>query len=477
MDMMSRFLREQAGATTTITAVALVPVLIVMAVCANLTLVYLDKQESQSRLDLAALYLVSRPNADLASAHSVLEEDGILVKPGDLSFQKGIYRDDPNVPMDARFTPNDKDWNAVKLTALTDIDSRVYGSKVKSDNQFASFSIAARRVETDFWMGSRLLRVEDGLLGAVLKAGLGYDGRIDVADYRRLVGVDANMIDILRALNLSASLSAVTYEDVLTSDITLSQFQTALNLVSGGSFLKTSLRAPDPVLNRTLKLSEIIDLGAVGGLPISVDPDEGNFLVSAGDLLLAGLLLANGENQIALSVEGLSGLTELNLKVGEKGVLGRWHFGGDVEDKVTTEQVALELSVLGSLLKVELDLASATGWVDQALCDGERTPKKADIRVITSAAELRLVSSAGTLLKLDLSDEKAEKLSFNAADIRDGTIKTTRSSLSVDINDAPILYRPLVRQLDGIIEDLGLHIGEADVRVTNVTCTRPYLVR
>ena len=46
----------------------------------------------------------------------------------------------------------------------------------------------------------------------------------------------------------------------------------------------------------------------------------------------------------------------------------------------------------------------------------------------------------------------------------------------MDVNDAPLLYRPLVRAVDSLLVDLGLHLAEADIWVNGAECSRPIVV-
>ena len=159
----------------------------------------------------------------------------------------------------------------------------------------------------------------------------------------------------------------------------------------------------------------------------------------------------------------------------------RWNFDSDKPEAVETSQLKLVLDLAGIGVKpglqAKLELAAATASISDVACTKSREPQSVDIDLQTRAGELELTLFNRTVLTLDLSDAKSTRLRFNAAEIRNGTMKTGRTGLGVNANQAPLLYRPLVSKVDETLVALGLNVGEADVRVSGVNCTRPYLVQ
>lgn len=472
-----RLFDDAGGGVTVLAGIVITPILLMLAIIANLSLAYLDKRDYQSKLDLAALYMITKPQVSAQAVFDHLEAHEMTLKPGDLTVTKGIYLDDPSIAPENRFTPTEKDWNALKLEARTAIEERLFKSRLNNQNTFEISSIATRRIETDAWMGSRLLRVQDGFTGALLEALLGSGARVDVADYEALVDVDLDLFPMLRAINTEADLKALTYEDVLTSDITIGNLVSAIDLVSGNRTASAFLQGSAPLLNEKVRLSDMIVLGHRDAAQLIAEPNSGEFVVTAGHLLVGGLALANGENQLALDLETIGSLANVSLRLGDKGVMMRWDFSAEKSDTFHTEQMTLIVSLLGSTLSAEISLAEAEARIKQAQCAARSDYKTAQIDVTTNAAELNILLAKRKVLSLDLSDDDVETLRFNPRDIRDGVVKTTRSGLSVDVNDAPLVYRPIVRLVDDVLVALGLHLAEVDVKVTDVHCTRAYLVR
>ena len=79
-------------------------------------------------------------------------------------------------------------------------------------------------------------------------------------------------------------------------------------------------------------------------------------------------------------------------------------------------------------------------------------------------------------ITIDLSGGDTVEVEFSSAEIEAGTTKTVSSGLGVNVNRAPLLYRPLVILVNDILEELGIYVGEADLRVTDASCRLPYLV-
>tara|TARA_B100000678_G_scaffold285205_1_gene287947 strand:- start:4014 stop:5447 length:1434 start_codon:yes stop_codon:yes gene_type:complete len=471
------FWGDRKGSTTILAAVVIVPVVLIFAITANLALIYLDKKNYQSRLDLAALHLVELTRVDSETVENILREDGVAVSNSGLTVLTGIYKDDLEIPLEDRFMPTEEGWNAVKLFARTDINVRVFEGQLTNSNTFEAASIAARRVVAHAWMGSRLLRVEGGLSGVLLEALLGSDARITVADYDSLLDAKLDLLTLLKGVNMSASLKAMTYSSVLESRISVGDLAAAIDSMTGTRTPSLATTLPSDIRREDITLNEIITLGDAGEYDLDLRPEEGDFLISAGELLMASLMLANGERQIDLNISALSGIANIALEVGEKGRLMQWNYDAKRTDQVQTEQVSLVVDLLGATVGARVSLAEARAEIANAQCTTSRGPDRVDVDVTTSAAEIQLLLAGRKTLKIDLSDDEVQLLSFNAVEIENGTLKTARSGLSVDVNRQPLLYRQIVRAVDDLLVSLGLNVGEVDVRIEDVNCSRPYLVR
>ena len=275
--MMSKLiacLEDRSGATVPLVAIFITLLMTLMAVSANLSLAYMDKRNYQSHLDLAALSLMRAKTASVTSAEDVLERKGMSVEDNMLTVTTGWYEADASLPIEERFTPREVNWNVVRSNDVP-IRERVLGDMLQNDEN---------RQTVDVWAGSRLLRLEGGLTGLLLQALVGYDGRITVADYESLVGVELELLGFLEQLAISADLDAATYEEVLESDVTIGQLALAIDAVTGRKLAGLGIDLPRATTGLTVRLMDVISLGEIGALGLDVRPNS-------GDLGIRGWLL------------------------------------------------------------------------------------------------------------------------------------------------------------------------------------------
>ncbi len=471
------FRKNEDGATAIIVALFLTVLAMMFAISANLALAYLDKERHQASLDIAALIAVADGQADDDSIMHVLEAHNIRLKRDQITPSTGVYTPDPAIPIEDRFRPQAEGWNAIRLEIEVPIKERVFANILDNTNSFTVRSMATSRKTAEAWIGSRLLRLEGGLTGELLNTLLGYEERITVADYEGLAGVDIDILPFLDASNTSASLDVLTFQEVLDADVTVSEIMLAVEAITGERFASYNVGSGSPLLSETISLGEIMSLGETASYMLGVDLDRGDFHASAAELLMASLMLANGERQIELGADLLSGVASVSLSVGDKGSLMRWDYDAAQYDQLSTGQIYLDVALLGSTIRARVALAEASARLDAIKCDVDRKAQSAQVELTTSAAEIELLIGSRSVLSIDLSDDDAETLTFNAREIRNKTVKTGRSGLSVDVNGRPLLYRPILGAVDQLLQDLGLHVGEADVRVSAIDCSRPYLVR
>ncbi len=474
---MKQLWSDRSGSTLTLIGIFASLLAIIFAITANLSLAYLDKKRSQSNLDITALMLVSGGDASAVSAADLLARKGMRVSPDQINLLTGVYTEDPDIAVDERFVPATDGWNAIRLSMDVAIEERVLAGMIDNINTFSISSTATHRVVAQAWLGSRLLRLDGGLSEALLNALLGYEGDVRLVDHSALVSADVSILDFLSALKTQANLTALTYDDVLNASVKVSDISAALAAVTGQDTLTTELKSGRKLGSARIKLKDLITLGRNGLLDVGAEPNSGNVLASAGDLLMASLSLANGTHQIDLGATVLDGLATVALEVGDHGHLMHWNFDAARGDTVHTAQLRLKVSQPTTGLIVQLSLAEANGRIVDVACTNDRKPKLATIEVATDAAELELRLSGRKVLSLNLSDDAVQTLTFDASDIRDQVVKTTRSGLDVKINETPLVYRPILKLVDKLLVDLGLNLAEVDVQVRDLNCSRPYLVR
>lgn len=261
----------------------------------------LQKRELQQTADLAAISAAAAVNPDQAVLQyfklngkkiGIKTENGLLTDTGFVSADiegelagvdgyatvtKGRYVPDSTVDVGQRFVADASPTNAVKVE-IVEKGQIYFASSFTTAPKISAVGTAAASRVAAFSVGSRLLSLNEGLLNAVLSGLLGSSVNLKLMDYQALVSADINLLKTIDILAIDLGLQAGTYRDLLTKDITLSQFLNALGRTGG---LQPSLVATIKTLERaanktsiSLPLEKIVNLG----------PFLGN-MVGSGEIL------------------------------------------------------------------------------------------------------------------------------------------------------------------------------------------------
>ena len=329
--------------------------------------------------------------------------------------------------------------------------------------------------------------------------------------YNDVLGTSASIGDIVSAV------AAVTNDQGSGNDlaIALSTLQSQL----GSS----------PV---SVPLQQVINLGPLGDLATGSSAPGLDATYNALGLITAAAAIANGENQVALdfgtSVPGLLGLT-VAVRIGEPMQNSGWVAVGAPGAFVRTAQtrISIRATVGGTgllagaeiKLPVDIEVASAEARLDEVVCApdgaeavtvsarpsiaaswiGERGSGSSDLQManILSTPIARVQGKA----HVEIGDTSWTPLSFSKDDIADRTIKSVSASnftdslvsslvrdldlrvqvLGLGIGLGPTISslvsntlggvtQPLDAILSSLLKALGVHIGEADVRVHGALC-------
>ena len=79
-------------------------------------------------------------------------------------------------------------------------------------------------------------------------------------------------------------------------------------------------------------------------------------------------------------------------------------------------------------------------------------------------------------IPVKLANDETKKLTFSKADIDAQTYKPVRSGLGLQLGGLSVAQKLLFNPVDSLLEKLGLHIAEADVKVSEATCGEVGLV-
>jgi uncharacterized membrane protein len=348
---------------------------------------FADRRKAQSTADLAAIAAVSDlVNAGKTAADTVAR-NGYLNN-ASFNIEYGVYTPNPQVAPADRFTvASAASANAARIT-LNTMTPLYFASVITGKDSYAikTTATATRSAFASFAIGSRLAKVDGGLLNQVLGGLLGTSISLSAMDYQSLVSTQLDLFSFMGALATRMNVTAGTYGSVLGSDAKVTdvagamadagkkQYGASNAAVQALSGLSASLSG----LTSTVKVGTLVDLGPYNSLPIGDVPKVATSL-AAYDLLSATAQIANGQHQVqaalALNVPGIAAVS-LKLAVGERPQGSSWVTIGTEGASVHTAQTRLLLSVqvagsgAASLinLPIYIEVASATATLKKLQC-------------------------------------------------------------------------------------------------------------
>lgn len=247
-----------------------------------------------------------------------------------------------------------------------------------------------------------------------------------------LVGLDTTQSEVLNSLlsgllgpGSNIDLTAVGYQGLVNSDVTLGELATALNVGSVSQLLTTTVTYPElvkatiqalgagpqgPTAEAGLSFLNLIDLSNLGGsFPVSFSvgqllgiqdpgttPDAADINTNVLNLVTAAAEIAHGSSAISIPLTGLDipGLTDetASVTIGEPAQSAYGPVGTEATDAQVTVNLQADVSVAG-LLTVTVPLSvkagQGTATLDKIPCSGSPT-----IGVNTDAVTLSLGSAS-----------------------------------------------------------------------------------
>jgi uncharacterized membrane protein len=425
-----KFARDRRANFAVMTALC-APIAIALAALAiDEGSLYTERRAAQALVDLAAITAAANIDKAEAAALATFEDNGLpsvsLVKASSsgnglkhapvIEVVKGHYVADSTKPFGSRFQAGVQPYNAVKVS-LSKKGTLFFGSAIMDPPTIRTTAIAGTQAQATFSVGSRLAKVEGGILNALLGALVGGNLSLSVMDYNALIAADVSALAFLDALAVQLNATAGTYDQLLQSKATVGQIVTALANTAAldqPSRLALQAIAARSTVSALVPLKHLIDLGPVGRLGLGQRP--AGLSVDAGVLgmLTAAGALANGSRQIDLAlgatVPGLLS-AKLDLAVGEPMQSSSWLAVGEAGTVVRTAQTRVRLvATVGSgasnlgggikLLSVKLPLHVEVAHAEAKLTDITCPSGRPDsVRVSVSArpgiASLRLAESNG----------------------------------------------------------------------------------
>ena len=372
-------------------------------------------------------------------------------------------------------------------------------ASTSGDVPIGSSAIAIHDGQASFAVGSRLLKLDGGLLNSLLGGLLGGTVSLSVMDYDALIKSRVDLFDFAKRLAARLNLTAATYDDVLKADARLGDVLAAVvdasrdhDTRSGTATAALGRIATTSVSNLPVNLASLISFGPAGDKPLA-GPKPLAASLTALDIVSAVAQIANGNRQIDVGLNlNLPGIAAASLKlgIGERPVGTSLMRIGRTGASVHTAQTRLLLNVdlVGSgaaplvRLPLYLELAAATARLTGIQCaPGDVSTSRVTLGVTpavvdawigqVSTAEFSnfnrapnppaatLVNAAGLAkvtgrAHVTMTNLAEAAISFNYAEIQRGDKKTTSTQ-----NFVATLLGRLIGDLELRVEALGLGLG------------------
>ncbi len=515
----SDFGGDRRGGVTIMFAAAIFVLFGFGAMAVDVGSFFYEKRRQQTANDLAALAAAADLPRARAAAEATASRNGFAAGTVE-TVQHGIYTADSGLAIEQRFVPGPPTTaNAVRvrmkavtamllgrvLSASSSLTTTPPGAPTSASYSsgevpIGSSAIAVQDMQAAFSVGSRLARLEGGVLNGLLGSLLGGSLSLSVMDYEALAKARIDLFDFSKRLATRANLSAVTFDEVLGSNVKLPDVLAAMHEAARDHAISSPaatsalsrLAAAQTGSARPVDLRDLVSFGPFGEKALSA-PGPIAASLTALDFVSAVAQIANGARQIdlalALSVPGVAS-AQLKLGIGERPVGTSLVSVGRIGASVHTAQTRLLLTVelVGSgpaalvRLPLYLELAAATAKLSAIQCNGgdvatsrvtlNVTPALVDAWIgQVSTSEFGNFASApnppaATLLNLagiasvsgrahaTMTNLAPTPLSFGYSEILRGDKRTTSTQ-----NFTATLLSRLVGDLEIRVQALGLGLG------------------
>jgi len=536
-----RFGRDRRGAVAVIAAVAGGLLCLFAAVAIDLGVLVLHTRRVQGAADLAALSAVQNLGRGEAMVRLAASDTVQANVAPDVSVTVatalGVYAPDPAKARDQRFTAGGQTPNAARVEVTSRAPlffSRLLlgRDQVRVTRRATASAATGAPPKAMVSIGSRLARLDGGVVNQVLSGLTGSKVSLSVMDYNRLVDLDVNLLGFTDALATDLGIQVGDYDRLLATEVDAGRALKVLERLAGGEDGGALGKLAAASVGTKVKLGDLIGVEAQAPRGVREGLDAS---VSAMDLVMAMLEVGGGDRQIALNLGVPAGLADLkvSLAIGERPNRSPWlTVTANGQPIIRTAQARLYVrartaQVLSGLARVELpiliELAASEARLKSLSCDPARSVE-VDVRPGVARAFIGVVDETklddfktalaprpATLLSVlglvnitgkadvEAADTGFKPLRFNAADIEARRVKTmasrsfasglvssllARLELTVIGLDLGGLTRalgqlltPLGPVLDGVLNPvldvLGLKLGEADVVVHGLSCPTP----
>lgn len=384
--LVRRFIADTRGNIAMMSAGCLLLAVGCAALGVDVGAIFADKRKTQSAADLAAIVAASDlGNASKAAAATLAKNKfpaNALV-----SVEPGTYSANAALTPAARFVPSPAaSANAVRVTLMT--KTPLFFGKVMSgqaEYDIRATATASTTALATFAIGSRLASLNGGVLNGLLGNMFGASLSLAAMDYQALADAKIDMFDFLNALAERVSITGVSYDTLLSTNLKVTDIvaallsaQKAANGVNAATTALTSISQALSGITTKVTPSSLVSLGPYGGLTVGQKPKV-SATASALGLLSAAAALANGAQQVSATVAaGLPGIAGVTVQaaIGERPVGTSWVKVGQKGASVHTAQTRILLTVqlLGGggvasvSVPVYVEIAAGTATLNALSC-------------------------------------------------------------------------------------------------------------
>ncbi|MFT3724488.1 MAG: hypothetical protein QM773_12955 [Hyphomonadaceae bacterium] len=192
--------------------------------------------------------------------------------------------------------------------------------------------------------------------------------------------------------------------------------------------------------------------------------------------------LADGDHQIAVDLKAVlkdNTVANASLDVGQKPQVMSFQSRAPEGNELSTSQFALTVGALGSnpvtAVKLDVTMANATVKIHDINCHANGTAD-VTLKAVTEAASVGLKAPLLPKISVKLGSNEQKTLTFTQAEINAKTYKPVRSGLGLQLGSLSVAQKLLFNPVDALLEKLGLHVAEADVKVIEAKCGAAGLV-
>lgn len=352
-----RLLRDEGGNFALLFAIALPAIIGTAALMVDEAALYHQRRTLQTAVDLAAIHAAGNPANATNRVREALADSrqiaaGLTLAELESRFQTrltveaGSYRAASAIAAPDRFVPAANPADSVRVSLVRPGELFFFRGLLPPP-ALSVRATANASTRAAFSIGSRLLSLEGGLANALLDSLLGVNLSAQAVGYQALLASQVELFGVLDALAGRLDLAAGTYDQLLTTDIALSDLVAATaTLLSGDAAVAANFIATNMRSGLRISGNRLVDLGPLGAMTVGTAGTGLAGSVGVLDLVGAGASIANGRSQaqaqLSLSVPGLSAAS-LSMFIGEPAQSSGYLGIGQNDVLVRTAQVRLRM--------------------------------------------------------------------------------------------------------------------------------------